>query len=145
MREIEFRVWDNQEKVYLNKKDIGIDNLGNIFRLEGCSDNDADLWHVRILSDSDNERYVIEQTTGLIDKNGTEICEGDIVEVKHSDWTEPTIHMVKWFGDEEYPAFDLSPGMEETMNSLALAVQSDFFSIKIIGNLHENPELLEEK
>lgn len=145
MREIEFRVWDNQEKVYLNKKDIGIDNLGNIFIFEGRSDNDADLWHVRILSDSDNERYVIEQTTGLMDKNGTEICEGDIVEVKHSDWTEPTIHMVKWFGDEEYPAFDLSPGMEETMNSLALAVQSDFFSIKIIGNLHENPELLEEK
>ena len=145
MRETEFRVWDNQEKVYLNKKDIAIDNLGNVFVFEGCNDNDSELWYARILVDPDNERYVIEQTTWSTDKNGTEIYEGDIVEVKHSDWTEPTIHMVKWFGDEEYPAFDLSPGMEETMNSLALAVQSDFFSIKIIGNLHENPELLEER
>ena len=37
MREIEFRVWDSQEKVYLNKKDIAIDNLGNVFVFEGCN------------------------------------------------------------------------------------------------------------
>lgn len=100
---------------------------------------------MRILSDPDNKRHVIEQCTGLKDKNGTEIYEGDIVRVKHRDWIEHTIHMVKWFGDEEYPAFDLSPEIDETMNDFALAVQSDFFSIKIIGNIHENPELLEEK
>ena len=145
MREIGFRVWDNQEKVYLSKKDIAIDNLGNVFVFEGRDENDTDLWHVRILSDPDNERYVIEQTTGLTDKNDKAVYEGDIVEVKHSDWIEPTIHVVKWCGDEKYPAFNLRPELDETVNNLALAAQSDFFSIKVVGNIHENPELMEEK
>lgn len=145
MREIEFRVWDNQEKVYLNKKDIAIDNLGNVFVFEGCNDNDSELWYARILVDPDNERYIIEQLTGLTDKNGKDIYAEDIVEVKHSDWTEPTIHVVEWCGDEKYPAFDLKPELDEAMNSIALAAQSDFFSVKVVGNIHENPELVEEK
>ena len=145
MREIEFRVWDNQEKVYLNKKDIAIDNLGNVFVFEGCNDNDSELWYARILVDPDNERYIIEQLTGLTDKNGKDIYAEDIVEVKHSDWTEPTIHVVKWCGDEKYPAFNLKPELDEAVNSIALVAQSDFFSVKVVGNVHENPELMEEK
>lgn len=129
MREIKFRAWDNLEKVYLNKKDIAIDNLGNIFVFEACDENDADLWHVRILSDPDNERYIIEENTGLTDTNGKDIYAEDIVEVKHSDWIEPTTHVVKWCGDEKYPAFNLRPELDETVNNLALAAQSDFFSI----------------
>lgn len=145
MREIEFRVWDSRKKSYFNKKDIAIDNLGNIFVFEACDENDADLWHVRILSDPDNERYIIEENTGLTDTNGKDIYAEDIVEVKHSDWIEPTTHVVKWCGDEKYPAFNLKPELDETVNNLALAAQSDFFSIKVVGNIHENPELLEEK
>lgn len=34
MRDINFRVWDNLEKAYLNEKDIAIDSLGNIFIFE---------------------------------------------------------------------------------------------------------------
>lgn len=145
MRELKFRAWDNLEKDYLNEEDIAIDNLGNIFIFERYDNNDSDLWYTRLLPDLENKRHVVEQYTGLKDKNGTEIYEGDIVEVKHSDWTEPTIHVVKWCGDEKYPAFNLKPELDETANNLALAAQSDFFSIKIVGNIHENPELLEEK
>ena len=36
MCEIEFRVWDSRKKSYFNKKDIAIDNLGNIFVFEVC-------------------------------------------------------------------------------------------------------------
>ena len=85
---------------------------------------------------------MIEPNTGLEDKNGTEIYEGDIVEVKHSDWIESTIHVVKWCGDEKYPAFNLKPELDEAVNSIALVAQSDFFSVKVVGNIHENHELL---
>jgi len=145
MRELKFRAWDNLEKDYLNEEDIAIDNLGNIFIFERYDNNDSDLWYTRLLPDLDNKRHVIEQYTGLKDKNGTEIYEGDIVEVKHSDWTEPTIHVVKWCGDEKYPAFNLKPELDEAVNSIALVAQSDFFSVKVVGNIHENPELLEEE
>lgn len=142
MRETEFRVWDNQEKVYLNKKDIAIDSLGNVFVFEGCNDNDSELWYARILVDPDNERYIIEQLTGLTDKNGREIYQGDIVSVRDSSVViedEKGVCFVAWSsvlagfllkGSDAYK-FD-----EQLLSDLKLIV---------IGNIHEDYELLEEK
>ena len=90
-------------------------------------------------------RLVIEKFISLKDENNKNIYAEDIVEVKHSDWTEPTIHVVEWCSDEKYPAFNLKPELDEAVNSIALVAQSDFFSVKVVGNIHENPELLEEK
>ena len=135
MRELKFRAWDNLEKRM--RKVVSLHWQGDKLisaKLEG-----------------DNEpipiegRLEIEKFVSLKDENNKNIYAEDIVEVKHSDWTEPTIHVVKWCGDEKYPAFNLKPELDETVNNLALAAQSDFFSIKIVGNIHENPELLEEK
>lgn len=147
MREIEFRVWDNQEKVYLNKRDIAIDNLGNIFVFEGCDDNDADLWHVRILSDPDNERYVIEQTTGLIDKNGTEIYEGDIISYSTSNgfsWGTEAYDVVVCFDETgvRFVRIDTDTFIDARVTQERVSRVDRF---EIIGNIHENPELLEEK
>lgn len=131
MREIKFRAWDKLRKRTSEVDRIYVDTGGAQLR------DDFGLYWRKI------NDVILEQYTGLKDKNGIGIYEGDVVKVKHKDWIELTIHVVKWFGDEEYPAFDLSPGIDETMNGFALAVQSDLFSIKIIGNIHENPELLE--
>nr|DAK93733.1 MAG TPA: YopX protein [Caudoviricetes sp.] len=137
MREIEFRVWDNLRRVYLNKKDIAIDNLGNIFVFEGCDDNDADLWHVRILSDPYNGRYVIEQTTGLADKNDTEIYEGDVV--KYGELT----YFVKY----RLSRFMLCAPhkMSICLSELTYDCDTNQLNCEVVGNIHENPKLLEEK
>ena len=142
MCEIKFRAWDKLEKAYLNKEDIAIDNLGNIFIFERYDNNDADLWYTRLLPDPDNKRHVIEQYTGLKDKNGREIYEGDIVSVRDSPVAvedEKGVCCVAWSsilagfilkGSDAYK-FD-----EQSLSDLKLI---------IIGNVHENPELLEEK
>lgn len=146
MRKIKFRVWDKASRRYLPPHQTLIDGKSSLFRLS-AGDNCivGTVFRTGCLRRGREPELILEQYTGLKDKNGIEIYEGDVVRVKHRDWIEPTIHMVKWGGDEEYPAFDLSPEIDETMNNFALAVQSDLFSIKIIGNIHKNPELLEEK
>lgn len=133
MREIKFRAWDKLRKRMSEVDRIYIDTGGAQLR------DDFGLYWRKI------NDVILEQYTGLKDKNGTEIYEGDIVRVKHSDWIEPTIHVVKWCGDEKYPAFNLRPELDETVNNLALVAQSDFFSIKVVDNIHENPELMEER
>ena len=129
MRELKFRAWDNLEKDYLNEEDIAIDNLGNIFIFERYDNNDSDLWYTRILPDLDNKRYVIEQYTELKDKNGTEIYEGDIVDFSsysECDYLDDAGPKVFKFPDD-------------------YAYLSSMDNLEVIGNIHENPELLEEK
>lgn len=140
MREIKFRVWDSLRRVYLNKKDIAIDNLGNIFVFEGCDDNNADLWHVRILSDPDNERYILEQFTGLKDKNGVEIYEGDVVAVVDPFSIKGVLHEVVYYN----AAYWFKPIKRFSVEWGDSPVAGAFSGCEAVGNIHENPELLEE-
>ena len=136
MREIKFRIWDNLEKDYLNEEDMAINNLNNIFIFEIYDKNDTDLWYTRLLPDPDNKRYVIEQYTGLKDKNGTEIYEGDVVKVEG----DGEIYRVEWIRS--------GFGLEPRYNSPRYPVLGNVElrkKIEVIGNIHENPGLLEEK
>lgn len=132
MREIKFRAWDNIEKAYLNEKDIAINNLNNIFIFEIYDKNDTDLWYTRLLPDPDNKRHVIEQYTGLKDKNSREIYEGDIL---IDDTGEPIEYWAVKFSDGGFVGECV--GVTEHLFELT--------RLEVVGNIHENPELLEEK
>nr|DAR94099.1 MAG TPA: YopX protein [Caudoviricetes sp.] len=132
MCDINFRVWDNLEKAYLNEKDITIDSLGNIFIIEGYDHNDSELWYARILPDSDNKRYIIEQDTGLKDRNGTKINEGDVLV---DDAGEPI----------EYWTVKLSEGAFVGECAGVTEALFELTQLEVAGNIHENSELVEEK
>lgn len=132
MREIKFRIWDNLEKAYLNEEDVAIDSRGNVFIFEIYDKNDSDLWYTRLLPDSDNKRYIIEQSTGLKDGNGTKINEGDVL---IDDAGEPVEYWVVKFSDGGFVGE--CAGVAESLFELT--------QLEVAGNIHENSELVEEK
>lgn len=78
------------------------------------------------------------QSTGLIDKNGEEIFEGDVLltydgKLAKVYWDDV---LAGWFVDFIYETAELSEVAD---------LQSSRSICKIIGNIYENPELLEEK
>lgn len=106
MREIKFRAWDK------NKNEMGE------FELSGICANGAVIY-----TDNGNEFDIdmpIMQYTGLEDKNGKEIYEGDIVDNGHNFPVEIEF---------KSPAFE----------PLARLCSE---SCEVIGNIHSNPELL---
>ena len=102
-----------------------------------------------ILLDTDNEdNYsivdpeTVGQYTGLKDTDGRRIFEGDIVQWKDENFNNYT-SVVEWCGEKwNYPAFDLAKHDYEC-NGLQY-VHEDCI-IEVIGNIHDNPELLEVK
>lgn len=78
-----------------------------------------------------NEKLELMQVTGLLDKNGKEIYEGDIVR----DGSE--IFAVQWVADTG------AWGILDSDESMAWLGDYNI-SCEIIGNIYENPELLKE-
>ena len=75
------------------------------------------------------------------DHKGREIYEGDIVKVVNDG--EESFHVVKYMVEEDYPAFDLDPVLNDgECNSLSYSLNALDTKITVIGNIHDNPELL---
>lgn len=113
MREIKFRAWDGGQFWYSNKF-LHFDN--------GC--------HVCDIKNAPFEYDAIEQYTGLKDKNGVEIYEGD----KITDGTQ--LMFVVW--SEENGCFDLMEGFGFGDIVLFSEYQKDV--LEVVGNVHESNE-----
>lgn len=84
------------------------------------------------------EDLVLMQSTGLVDKNGKEIFEGDILDYKGRK------ALVRWHGSYAsfiYRFVDELQKRNTEWKPLYLA----YMKCEIIGNIYENPELLEDK
>jgi len=86
----------------------------------------------------DTDNFEIEQLTGLKDVNGKDIYDGDIVKSNYK-YAQPKISQIIMADGNSYIAGeDLATGNE-------MLVSDHVEEIEVIGNVHENPELLEEE
>lgn len=136
-QEIKFRAWNKKDKVMVDVAAMNFGPSGLWSLIEDADDAELQL----------EDNYELMQYTGLKDKNGREIYEGDILKVTGEDG-ESYVATVKWFGDEGYPAFDLAgipASWSYDANALATIFQSGVETCEVIGNIFEDKQLLERK
>jgi uncharacterized phage protein (TIGR01671 family) len=113
-RIIKFRAWDKTNKNMLYDVATGVITIWDYAKLPGSKERSAK---------SDDCEFM--QFTGIIDKNGKEIYEGDIVKSYKT-------FVVEWEEDEDidygYIGFNLNRHYQDRY--------------EVIGNIYENPELL---
>lgn len=137
MREIKFRAWKHVNTPKMFNEVQGINFVGGIVHLGYRLSSDTVRTDKELL-----DNLILMQYTGLKDKNGTEIYEGDILLIQAGGY-DSIISEVVW-GGTEYPAFDLPKYDGYEMNAFSAIYHNDVKeTLEVIGNIYENPELLE--
>lgn len=132
MRTIKFRAWDTKRNQWIPADDISVGGDGRIWlnlELLGWVECPAHI--------------ILMQSTGLFDKNGVEIWEGDVVrgQFQYGDdfgqatgEIEEIIKVVRWDeGMQKWPGFQVGE------------INFGEFPVEVLGNCFENPHLLEQK
>ena len=137
-REIKFRIWDKTFKKFLKddyeSKNV-IDRDGNLF-MYVLSETFRDLYFYKLLKNIEISEY-----TGLKDKNDKKIYEGDILK-----YNFPYNGSLKYISPVTYLETQASFGVIDFYgNNIPLynITANNYF--EVVGNIYENPELLEEK
>ena len=127
-KELKFRAWDTEAKCYIEEP-ILVDNFGNVYVVCEKASNEQGTCLI-----TGKPNVILEQYTGLKDKNGKKIYEGDIV--RYAIRPSRTTVVEWWSGEEEYyPCC--------TTSGFSLPYSEDGY--EVIGNVHEDHELLERE
>jgi len=127
MRELKFRAWDKVEEKMLFDADP--------FAIHVSGSNEPLLAETHR-----NEDCIFEQYTGLKDKNGKEIYEGDIL---GGIWEDGYIAYCDKCKQFQYHCNGV--GCMACSGDVQWYELVDDRELEVIGNIHENPELVKEE
>lgn len=129
-REIKFRAYDTEREMYVPQGEIIFKDYGETYFevSPNCQEYIHDKCHN---GEPQYNRFIIEQYTGLKDINDVEIYEGNIVEHGISNKTSKVA-----FIDGSFALCNQGNTPDACIRHYC---KLDF---KVIGNIHENPELI---
>lgn len=135
-----FRVWYNPQPVYDDypKMLYDAEKTYDFMRTPDLipADSFGDLL--------EDKNFIVMQCTGLKDKNNKLIYEGDILKGKKNMICSPhSSRMIDKVGVVEIPQNMFVATCRDVKNNCTLFCQNDWVKTEVIGNIYENPELLE--
>lgn len=144
-REIKFRAWDKKDKVMrivygvLFKRVSNKGNRANDIVELHCSDYEGQRAIILSHFERPLEDIELMQFTGLLDKQGKEIYEGDILAPMPNDYNPE--YTGNWIMTFDRGTF-LAESVDDRYETWAPYWTEQQF--EIIGNIYENPELLQK-
>lgn len=115
MRSIKFRAWAKRNEFFIDNIQDSYDGIG--------PDDPFDCFGGAL----DNDDYVVEQYTGLKDKNGKEIYEGDVIRGDTG-----------WIGKIIWSRFGFRVVILDNNQPDSFSLDYASPNIQILGNVHEN-------
>ncbi|HFD1697556.1 MULTISPECIES: YopX family protein [Enterococcus] len=131
-----FRAWDKRKNVMRDVAVLHFTKNGKTNSIEyWLNPTELKSYHVRNID--------LMQSTGLKDKNGVEIFEGDVVAVENHPFQRKEDSGVGMEIEGNYVVGWNQHDLTWCAGDLLLARLKPY--VKVIGNIYENPELLEEE